>query len=479
MTRADFITHHVPAAALLACLLLVAQVAVAAEAPAAATEKWKGEIDIIQAKLDILVVFTPGDAARPASATIDIPVQGVAAVALADVTYAGKDIRFSLQPAGAVFALERSADGASAGGTMEQFGHKFVVTLKKVTDAEAADVGPRRPQTPRPPFPYEQREVAYVNPADGTKLAGTLTLPAGKGPFPAVLLITGSGPQDRDESLFAHKPFAVIADHLTRQGVAVLRVDDRGVGGSSGSTMDSSADDFVGDVLAGIEQLKKTPEIDARRIGLLGHSEGGIVAPMVAARSSDVALIVLLAGTGLPGDRILSLQLEAILKASGVPEDNIRKQIEAQAKVLEVAKSGADEPTLREHIRKLIELQSGGAAATDQAVEPHLASLRTKWFRSFLTLDPAVALRKVRCPVLALNGMLDTQVPCEVNLRAIEAALREAGNADVTTRPLPGMNHLFQHAVSGAPQEYVTIEETIAPEVLTQIADWVKAKTRK
>jgi len=320
-----------------------------------------------------------------------------------------------------------------------------------------------------------------LSPADGTRLAGTLTVPEGVGPFPAALLITGSGAQNRDEELLGHKPFWVIADHLSRNGIAVLRVDDRGVGDSGGDPRLATTEDFAGDVLAGVRFLAAQEGIDAGAIGLVGHSEGGIIAPMVAARSDEVAYIVLLAGTGLPGLDIMVMQLEATQRSIGRPEDNIARQTVAQRRLLELAASGAGLPEITEGVAELTRIQISAMPedqrpATEQlepGIEAQAAQLTLPWFRFFLTFDPRTALQRVNAPTLALNGALDTQVPAAENLEAIRAALEAGGNSDVTVQELEGLNHLFQTAETGSPGEYADIEETFSPRALQIMTEWI------
>ena len=312
-------------------------------------------------------------------------------------------------------------------------------------------------------------------------LAGTLTAPAGKGRFPAVILISGSGAQDRDETIFQHKPFLVLADELTRRGVAVLRLDDRGVGGSTGNLAKSTSEDFAGDVLAGIAFLKLRPEIDARKIGLIGHSEGGLIAPMVAARSSDVAFIVMMAGTGLPGEEISYMQSRLIAKVMGADEKALKMQFDMQKRLFEIMKTEPDRDKarmqMREAIKKIVsdlpEEQRKAVGDANKIADTEAKKLDSPWLRFFLTFDPRPTLAKVHCPVLAINGEKDLQVPPKENLAEIAKALRQAGNTRVTTRELPGLNHLFQTCKTGSIAEYAVLEETIAPAALKVIGDWV------
>jgi pimeloyl-ACP methyl ester carboxylesterase len=336
-----------------------------------------------------------------------------------------------------------------------------------------------RPQEPKKPYPYDEEEVGYENKRDGVKLAGTLTLPRGKGPFPVALLITGSGPQDRNESLLGHKPFLVLADYLTRRGIAVLRVDDRGVGGSTGSVPDSTTENFAADVMAGIEFLKTRKEIDPEKIGLIGHSEGGAVAPMVAAQNGDVAFIVLMAGMGLTGEEILYLQGAMIMKASGASAGQLAKQRATQESMFKILKEEKDPATAEKRLHEELSrnLTEEEKKKSEQAIAAQIKQVNKPWFRYFLTLDPRSALRKVKCPALALNGENDLQVPATENLREIEAAIKAGGNKDITIVSLPKLNHLFQTSETGSLSEYAKIEETIAPVALKTIGDWILKRT--
>ncbi len=470
--------------AVLAGVIVLASVAVAQPAPASQTagrEKqwWKGRVTVPMMPLDVVVVFTPkGDADW--TATIDIPLQGADDLPLSDVALAEKQLRFRIPPpADALFELERDKDAPTASGTMAQRGMTFPVTLERITEAEAAGVGPERPQTPKPPFPYGTRDVTYKNDKDGVTLAGTLSIPEGKGPHPAVLLITGSGPQDRDETLFGHKPFAVIADYLTRRGIAVLRVDDRGVGGSTKGATEGTSEDFATDVQVGIKFLREQPELDGKRIALLGHSEGALIAPMVAAEHRDLAAIVLLAPPGLAGREILRLQLGSVLKASGVRDEKIEEQLKIQREALDKAADGAPTDVLRPLIRELVNAQAGAAAATlgeaqlDAMTDAAIEQIAGRWMRFFIKYDPREALKRVQCPTLALFGEKDFQVPPKDNLSEVESALKAGGNKDVLVKTMPGLNHLFQEAQTGQFAEYAQITQTISPQALDEVANWM------
>jgi pimeloyl-ACP methyl ester carboxylesterase len=366
-------------------------------------------------------------------------------------------------------------------GDWKQPGGTFPLTLKKTDKLSET----KHPQTPRRPFPYKSEDVTYPNAPAKITLGATLTIPQGNGPFPAALMITGSGSQDRDESILGHKPFAVIADALTRRGIAVLRVDDRGVGKSTGGPADSTSADFATDVAVGIAFLKTRPEVDPKSIGLIGHSEGGLIGPMVAAKSpDDVAFLVLLAGTGVNGAEILKAQSALILKAVGASDDVLKAQGRLLTEVTAVIATDKDEKAAASRIEALAKASLAllpeaerKALGDSKALETGLGRINSPWFRFFLTFEPKTVLTKVRCPVLALNGEKDLQVPPEQNLPAIESALKSGGNDRITTKTLPGLNHLFQHCKTGAPSEYASIEETFAPEALTLMADWIVATT--
>lgn len=461
------------------CLLLVA-----VAAPAQQQDRWQGVIDLSgfgQREIEFFVTFTlTNDGA--AAATLTIPAQNATNVALIDVVYDDDRMEFTLvtSPNNGVFRAVR--DGDTATGTLTQ-GVEIPIRINKMA-ADEVVAGPARPQTPVAPFPYAVREVSYLNTTDGNGIAGTLTLPAGAGPHPAVLMITGSGAQDRDETIFEHKPFWVIADHLSRSGIAVLRVDDRGIGGSDRGPDAATSLNYAGDVLAGVDYLARQSEIDADKIGLIGHSEGGLIAPIAATRTEQVAFIVLLAGPGISGKDLMPLQLAAIQRSVGRPQDNIDRQLAAQADAHALVIDGADESEVRAAVARLVGVQLETVAPQqraqvdlDQAAQVATAQMMSAWYRTFLITDPRDALSEVTCPVLALNGTLDLQVPADANLSAIEETLRAAGNEDVTVQALDGLNHLFQSATTGSVAEYGQIEETFSPAALDRVTDWIRART--
>ena len=339
-----------------------------------------------------------------------------------------------------------------------------------------------RPQEPKPPFPYRSEEVTFKNNAAGIVLAGTLTLPEKDGRYPVAVLITGSGPQNRDEALMGHKPFLVLADWLTRQGIAVLRYDDRGVAKSGGDINPATTFDFATDAEAALEFLKNRKEIDSTKIGFIGHSEGGIIAPIIASRRHDVAFVVLMAGPGITGEQILLLQPALISKAEGQDEKSINANNKLSRDIYSVLKKNHDNAIAEKKLRRLIaDSDKKNARDTsyhrlsEQEIKGQIKSLTSPWFRCFLTLNPEEFLSKVTCPLLAIAGSLDLQVPPEEDLHAIEKAMIFAGNSHYRVEEFPGLNHLFQHATTGSPAEYPKIEETISPEVLDMIGKWILA----
>jgi hypothetical protein len=406
---------------------------------------------------------------------MDSPDQGAKGIRVDSATLAGNDVKIEVKRIRGTFEGKLSDGGRDIKGQWKQLGPALPLDLKRL-DKEP-DFS--RSQDPKKPYPYAEEEVAYENAQANVKLAGTLTLPASGRNVPAVLLITGSGAQDRKESLLGHKPFLVLADYLTRHGIAVLRVDDRGVGGSTGDTAASTTDELVGDALAGVAYLKSRQEIDSRRIGLIGHSEGGIIAPLAASRSSDVAFIVMLAGTGVTGEEIIYHQAGLIAKSQGANDVAVAASRLVQRQIFKIVKEEPDLAKAEQQVRDVLATAAALAAIVlpketlQTQAEAQVRAVCSPWFRYFLTYDPQPALRKVHCPVLAINGEKDLQVDPKQNLPPIEAALKEGGNADYTLKELPGLNHLFQHCQTGSPSEYATIDETFAPEALELVASWI------
>ncbi|WP_420422448.1 alpha/beta hydrolase family protein [Simkania sp.] len=339
-----------------------------------------------------------------------------------------------------------------------------------------------RPQEPKGVPIYAEEEVKYRNSAADVTLAGTLTLPRSEKPSTAVLLIAGSGRVDRDETVFGHKPFLVLADHLTKHGIAVLRVDKRGIRESTGNYDDSTSEDFAADVLAGVEYLKTRKEIDAKQIGLIGHSEGGLIAPMVAVKSDDVAFIVLMAAQAVTGETLVYTQEALISRSMGVTEEQISHQLDFQKQVLSVIINEPDLENAEKLIREIVSKQLADLPDEEQQaiyhdMESQIRRCNSQWFRYFLTYDPKTSLKHLKIPVLAINGQLDCQVTPKQNLTLIGKILEEAGNQNYRVIEFPKLNHFFQSCESGSILEYGKIEQTIAPVVLETLSDWILETT--
>jgi pimeloyl-ACP methyl ester carboxylesterase len=443
------------------------------------TGTWQGTLEVSGIRLRIVYHFTQQPDGTY-GATLDSPDQGATGISVASVTLTERMVNIGMPVIQATYTATLDPSGQTLDGTFQQLGQSLPLVMNRLQEGEAI-AAPHRPQEPKPPYPYRVEEVSYPNPQGGHMLAGTLTLPEGPGPFPAVLLISGSGPQDRDETLLGHKPFLILADHLTRQGLAVLRFDDRGTGASTGDFATATSREFATDVAAGLDFLRARPEIDTRRVGLIGHSEGGLVAPMVAIVRPDVAFLVLLAGPGVRGEDILYEQAALILQAEGADDNTIARNRRLQEQLFETLRQRASEQVLAEQLRTLLQQARSEAtpeeqqALTDAAIEGQVQQMTSPWMRYFLAYDPRPTLEQVRVPVLALFGEKDLQVPPAQNHAAVAAALKTGANPQSIAETLPGLNHLFQAATTGAPSEYAQIEETLAPVVLERITRWIQA----
>jgi len=436
---------------------------------------WAGALDAGTFKLRLVMKFsrTPDGKLKGSLDSLD---QGANDIPMSVVTFQNGALHVEMKTIGATYDGKLSADGTQITGEFTQ-GSKLPLDLKRIE--KVSDVALKRPQTPKKPYPYNEIDVTYQNKQDKITLSATLTAPRGAGPFPAVVLITGSGLQDRNEALLGHQPFLVLADYLTRRGIAVLRADDRGIGGTSKGSPNDTSENYAGDALAGVEFLKTRKEINPKQIGLVGHSEGGMIAPMAAVRSNDVAFIVLMAGPGLVGDKLLIMQNGLI---SAAECDKQVKESMAQVERLFVIAKDEKDPAVAKQKMKAESVKIAESAR--KKLEGQLASLDGKvseilspWFRFFLIYDPRPTLMKVHVPVLAINGETDTQVPAHEDLEAIEQALKDGGNRDYKIVLLPKLNHLFQTSNTGAPSEYAEIEETIAPVALETMGDWIVAHT--
>jgi pimeloyl-ACP methyl ester carboxylesterase len=408
-------------------------------------------------------------------ALFDSPDTMTGGLAVTGLAREGREVRFIVPAGESSFHGTLSEDGTQMRGRWSRSGYPDIETIFTRRNAAAASA-PRRPQEPHPPFPYRSEEVRIPNPrAPGVTLAGTLTLPPGEGPFPAAILISGSGAQDRDEALMGHKPFAVLADHLTRAGIAVLRYDDRGTARSTGDFQGATSADFATDAAAAFAFMRGRREIDRAAIGYIGHSEGALIGPLAAAESPGLAYMVLLAGPGERTRTLLEAQRRAIGESMGMSEAELAQAGLMHARLAEIAAGDRPQAEAEAAMRAVMsDTAIAGSGILPAQRDMLIARLLDPWFRWFLRYDPAPALGALRMPVLALNGALDRQVLPAANLAGIRAAT--AGNRDVTVTELPGLNHLFQTARTGGIGEYAQIEETMAPVVLRIVADWIRAR---
>ena len=461
-------------------MIITSALAVAAQVPTPNVEgNWLATIEGDSGKLRLVLKIQKS--ANGYTAKFDSLDQGATDLAIDSIALDGNKLTFSAAQYGISYEGTLSEVGDGITGTFKQGPVQLPLVFIRIAELPKFN----RPQDPKPPYPYDEQEVSYRNEKDNIKIAGTLTVPRGSGKYPAVLLITGSGGQDRNETIAGHRPFLVLADHLTRNGIAVLRVDDRGIGGTDLGSLTATSENFAEDVLAGVNFLKQRKEIDPKMIGLIGHSEGGMIAPMVAARTNDVSFIVLLAGLGQRGEDIIYAQTELIHKAQGTHVDTTRHSVALAKKIHAIVKTETDEKRLEQRIneeiaaydRTLSDLQKQLFEPAATSTKAFIPFYKTAWYRYFIMFDPTPVLKNVKVPVLALNGELDLQVPAKENLDLIAAGLKAGGNADVTTKAFPKLNHLFQTSQTGLISEYGKIEETMSPEVLKTVSDWILSKT--
>ncbi|MFP5390375.1 MAG: alpha/beta hydrolase family protein [Gammaproteobacteria bacterium] len=466
--KTSWMNHLIPAARLLA--LSAALAAGNASAEDAAGD-WSG---LLAGQLHIVVHVTKD--AGHYSATLESPDQGNFVLPADQVAADADHFSFAIPKIGGRFAGTWNPQQNGWVGTWTQ-GSSVPFVLSRMTNRALALAPVKRPQEEAiaaGPRPYAQEAVRFANAAAGIELAGTLSLPNGAGPFPAVVLVCGSGPFTRDEDFMGHKVFLVLADALNRRGIAVLRYDKRGVGESSGNVETASFTDFASDAQAALGFLRSRPEIAAHRVGLIGHSEGGLVAPLVALRDPSVRFVILIAAPGVRLSQLARLQNAAMAKASGTPDADIERRLAFFDKIyVDLATAPGEEQGRAVAKADVTQALADKVAlgVTPDAFVSNITSVRT---RQLFAYDPVPALRLLKTPVLALNGSLDLQVPAEENLSPIRAALR--GNPQATVVELPNLNHLFQTAKRGTPTEYGEIEETIAPAALKMITDWVVAR---
>ena len=437
------------------------------------TGEWNGILEAM--KLRIVFHIEKTDSGY--SATLDSPDQGAKGIPVTDTSFEEKMLNLKMTNLNATFEGKYADEKIT--GTFIQNGFEVPLILQR----EAIEKEKyNRPQDPKEPYPYLSEEVTFTNTGANITLAGTLTFPVNEEKYPVVILISGSGPQDRNEELVGHKPFLVLSDYLTRKGIAVLRFDDRGFAKSTGDFSNATTADFATDVESAISYLKTRKEIDQKNIGLIGHSEGGVIAPIVASKSTDVAFIVLLAGTGIPGDELLLLQQNLIGKAMGMSQKQLAHSTEFSKEAFQMITNATDIEKLKIDLKERMIIAVNaipddempiGVSKEEASINMQVNQLTTPWMIYFIKQDPVKVLEDVKCPVLALNGEKDLQVPPQENLIPIKNALKKGGNTKVTTIEFPNLNHLFQECKTGAPSEYGTIEQTIAPVVLDALSNWI------
>ncbi|QEE49492.1 alpha/beta fold hydrolase [Flavobacterium alkalisoli] len=443
------------------------------------TGTWNGLLKVPGTTVRLVINITKTETGY--SATMDSPDQGAKGIPVTTISFENNTLAFAI-PAGKL-EYKGTWENNIIKGTYKQNGYEIPLDLGR---DEIKIEKPKRPQEPQPPYGYYTEDVTFKNENAGITLAGTLTLPKKEGNYPAVVLISGSGPQDRNSELLDHKPFLVLADYLTKNGIAVLRFDDRGVGESQGVFATSTSADFSTDAEAAFNYLKSRPEINKNKIGLIGHSEGGMIAPMVAARNNSVAFLVLMAGPGISGDEILMKQNYLINKAGGMPEEELQKLGSVNRKLYDVILKESDMDAIKSGLSQIYNtemkplfLEKGiPQEQIDQYSQMQIAELTSPWFLYFIRYNPASNLEKVQCPVLAINGSKDLQVPPQEDLAGIKNATTKGGNKKVTTKELPNLNHLFQECTTGEVSEYETIEQTIAPVALNEISTWIKQQVK-
>lgn len=425
---------------------------------------WTGEIEIPSGKLGI--VFHLSKDGTGYTATMDIPKQGLSNSKAESTTYIDSVLKITFP----MFKMEYSGrlnQKNEFAGNLSQAGNGLPLALKR------GNIKLNRPQEPKPPFSYYSEEVTFQSLADKTNLKGTLTLPKKEGKYPVVIIISGSGPQDRNGAMFGHNLYWVIADQLTKNGIGVLRFDDRGVGESGGKVEQTNIETNSADVKGAIAYLKTRKDIITSKIGLTGHSIGGIVAPKVATETKDVNYMILMAGPGLDGDKLMLSQKAASERLLGIPEDQIMQGQELIKGAYDIIiNSKSDTDGIKTEVAAYFKEKIGTMVPESQIISITEQITGNEVF-SLIESKPSQYLSKIKCPVLAINGSKDFQVPAKDNLAAIKKAVEGGSNTKVETIEMEGLNHLFQESKTGALSEYAEIEQTISPVALNAMTLWI------
>jgi uncharacterized protein len=440
----------------------------AANAVSRAEGTWQGAIETGNMRMR-LQLHLSHDEAGQLVASVDSLDQGIQGIPASRISEKAGEVKFEILAFNAQYTGTLSTTKNEISGHWDQNNNLEVLNFAR--SDRVLDL--RRPQTPAKPYPYIEEEISFAAGSEKGTLAGTLTLPHGNGPFPAAILVGGSGPNDRDETITGHKPFLLLADFLTRKGIAVLRYDKRGIAQSTGNFSDATIDDFTSDLQAAVAFAKSRKEVDAKRIGAIGHSEGGILAALAATRSSDLGWLVLLGTPATTGERTLLRQSELVSRAGGLSEEQIARSLQFDRKAYQAVKEEKDLTALQRRLQTLVAQSGLGESMPPEALQTQIRLMTSPWFQQFLTFDPEPVLEQLKLPVLALSGDLDLQVDSVENVPLLRQAYEASGNKDFTVIEIEGVNHLFQKAQSGSPALYGAIEETIAPEVLTAIGNWV------
>ncbi|MDR0231167.1 MAG: alpha/beta hydrolase [Dysgonamonadaceae bacterium] len=429
---------------------------------------WNGVLNV-GAKLPLVINISENEGIF--SATMDSPAQGAKGIPVTTVSFENAKLTFSITNIGVQY--EGIWRNDSIIGTFKQNGMTFPLNLSRTQATEESLTPTVRPQDPKPPYLYNSENIRFENKEAGITLAGTFTFPKEGKNFPVAVLVTGSGPQNRDEELFGHRPFLVLSDYLTRNGIAVLRYDDRGVAESGGNYQTATLEDFATDAAAAVNFLKTRKEINPKKIGIIGHSMGGTIAFMLAGeKNSDLAYIVSLAGMAISGDSLLRMQRYLLANAMGIPDEDIEKSQAFMDVVQNVVNKYPEDFILQNMDSIIAEITPDSLKGNETAktsFQQVLKQMMAPEIKSIMNYDPSEVLQKIKCPVLALNGEKDLQVPADANLNRVKALVK----SQVTIKKYPGLNHLFQHCTTGLPNEYGSIEETISPEVLSDIVTWI------
>ncbi|QDH80144.1 alpha/beta hydrolase [Echinicola soli] len=433
---------------------------------------WKGVLEVMGQKLPLVFHLNKTD--EKWEGTMDSPKQGATGISLNEVSVDSSNVSLGISRLNISYNGKVEQD--TIRGTFSQGGMEFPLVLARLPEGDQG-MG-KRPQEPKGPFDYEEIETSFTNVAAGITLKGTITKPKGMGPFPAVILVSGSGPQDRNEEMFGHKPFLVLADYFTQNGIAVLRYDERGVGGSEGDFDGASTFDFADDAEAAMTHLRKFPFVNQLKVGVIGHSEGGMIAWMMAAKHNGLCFAVTIAGLTVPVPQLMKQQVRDLLASVEAPEEQKKREEEVIGIFYEVLAQTNDYDSLEIVLPARLEeyLVGAGEHYTEDELEDFVskyANILNPWFFAFAKINPQEYIRKTEIPVLALFGDKDIQVNGSINYEVLEVMKEENGKGNFTIKLYPDLNHLFQHSSTGSMAEYGAIEETFSDEVMEDIAQWV------